>query len=70
MVKRTASSWLLLFCSLFIATLVLFLVFKVLQLLFFLVLLAGLTPVIYLGLKAFLAAGSSYGRPAKLKSRN
>ncbi len=70
MVKRSASSWLLFICSLFIASLILYFIFTILPIVFFLVLLAGLTPIVFLVLKTLLKAGNAYGRPAKLKSRH
>ncbi|WP_146894997.1 hypothetical protein [Adhaeribacter aerolatus] len=69
MIGKTFHFWLLLFCSLFISTLILSLAFQIVKAIFFLLLLAVLTPVIYTLLKYLISSGNITGRSDKLKSR-
>jgi hypothetical protein len=70
MLSKSFHFWLLLFCSLFIAFLVISFAFQNMEVLFFGLFLAVLTPVIYTLLKYLFAVGSAASRPEKLKSRN
>ncbi|WP_150089643.1 hypothetical protein [Adhaeribacter rhizoryzae] len=70
MIKRSLYFWLLLFCSLFIASLLIAFAFKIMKAVFFLLLLAVLTPIIYVLLKSLISSNNPNGRSEKLKSRD
>lgn len=70
MIKRSLHFWLLLFCSLFFATLVIIFAFKILKAVVFLLLLAVLTPIIYILIKYLISSNNISGRSEKLKSRD
>lgn len=70
MIGKIFHFWLLLVCALFISTLVISLALEIKKTIFFLLVLAVLTPVIYTLLKYLVSAGNVMGRTEKLKNRD
>jgi len=70
MIQKSAKFWILLVISLFLATLVISVVLKIIKAAFFLLLLLIITPIIYIILKNFFTSGKNPNRSDKLKSRD